>query len=96
MHDLDPIIVSIPDKSITLPHLGCTTRTILAAASAEAWKSIDSLDERTRRMKMNWRPKFKLIYKKVIIGEIYLKSLGQFLRDRDQGLTPMDLAPRND
>jgi hypothetical protein len=92
----EQIIVSVPDRSITLPHLGCTTRTILAAASIEAWRNVEDWDERTKRMKMCWRPKFKLLYKKVVIGEIYLKSLGQFLKDKEQGLTPMDLASRDD
>lgn len=75
---LSPLSVDVEQMTITLPHLGLTTRTILAAASEVAWEGIDDLPDAGQRKKYNWRPKFKLIYKKVCIGQIYLKSYQQY------------------
>lgn len=79
MQKIDPIAVDLLNKKITLPHLGLTTRTILAVASEVAWAKVAELTDEERVRKANWRPRFKLVYKKVIIGEIYLKSLAQYL-----------------
>lgn len=83
MQKIDPLAVDLLRKTITLPHLGLTTRTILAAASDSAWTWIESLAEQDRKKYYNWRPRFKMMYKQVCIGEIYLKSYGQYHQGAD-------------
>lgn len=78
MQKLDRCAVNLQKKTITLPHLGLTTRVILAAASEVAWEGIEELPDEEKKRRYNWRPKFSLMYKRVCIGQIYLKSLGQY------------------
>jgi hypothetical protein len=55
-----------------------TLRSILGGASTEAWNFINSMPEEYQRTHANWRPKFRIVYKGVVIGEIRLKALQQF------------------
>lgn len=64
----DKVNVNTQELTVTVPHLGLTLRSIFGAA-VKASHSVSALAGR--------RPRFKVLYKNTVIGEIRLKDIGE-------------------
>jgi hypothetical protein len=89
---MQDLIINLTEKTITVPHLGFTLRTLFGAVSVKAWEYIDNLPLESQKTQSNWRPKLRIIYKDTVIGEMRMKSLQQFKRDVELGKVPTNEA----